>query len=37
MSEIRRLFVTGAGTGLGLGLADHYARAGAHLGIVGRR
>src|SRR5688572_26510376 len=37
MSEIRRLFVTGAGTGLGHGLADHYARAGAHLGIVGRR
>jgi short-subunit dehydrogenase len=37
MSEIRRLFVTGAGTGLGEGLADHYARPGAHLGIVGRR
>jgi len=37
MGEIRRLFVTGAGTGLGQGLADHYARSGAHLGIVGRR
>ncbi len=37
MSEIRRLFVTGAGTGLGQGLADHYARAGAHLGLVARR
>ena len=37
MSEIRRLFVTGAGSGLGEGLADHYARSGAHLGIVGRR
>jgi short-subunit dehydrogenase len=37
MSEIRRLFVTGAGTGLGQGLADHYARPGAHLGLVGRR
>jgi short-subunit dehydrogenase len=37
MTEIRRLFVTGAGTGLGQGLADHYARSGAHLGIVGRR
>lgn len=36
-SSIRRLFVTGAGSGLGRGLADHYARAGAHLGIVGRR
>jgi short-subunit dehydrogenase len=37
MSEIRRLFVTGAGTGLGQGLADHYARRGVHLGVVGRR
>src|SRR5215475_7395060 len=37
MSEIRRLFVTGASTGLGQGLADHYARAGAHLGLVARR
>jgi short-subunit dehydrogenase len=37
MSEIRRLFVTGASTGLGQGLADHYAREGAHLGLVARR
>src|SRR5882724_10353468 len=37
MSDIRRLFVTGASTGLGQGLADHYARAGAHLGLVARR
>src|SRR5206468_10860256 len=37
MSAIRRLFVTGASTGLGHGLADHYARAGAHLGLVARR
>jgi short-subunit dehydrogenase len=37
MSEISRLFVTGASTGLGHGLADHYARAGAHLGLVARR
>ena len=37
MNPIRRLFVTGASTGLGRGLADHYARAGAHLGLVARR
>src|SRR5436309_8518303 len=37
MSDIRRLFVTGASTGLGQRLADHYARAGAHLGLVARR
>ena len=37
MSPIQRLFVTGASTGLGHGLADHYARAGAHLGLVARR
>jgi short-subunit dehydrogenase len=37
MGGIRRLFVTGAGSGLGEGLAAHYARPGAHLGIVGRR
>jgi short-subunit dehydrogenase len=37
MNPIRRLFVTGASTGLGQGLADHYARAGAHLGLVARR
>ena len=35
--RIQRLFVTGASTGLGHGLADHYARAGAHLGLVARR
>lgn len=34
---IRRVFVTGASTGLGRGLADHYAREGAHLGLVARR
>jgi short-subunit dehydrogenase len=37
MNPIRRLFITGASTGLGQGLADHYARAGAHLGLVARR
>jgi short-subunit dehydrogenase len=37
MNEIRRLFVTGASTGLGYGLADHYVRPGAHLGLVARR
>jgi short-subunit dehydrogenase len=37
VGEIRRLFVTGASTGLGRGLADHYAREGAHLGLVARR
>lgn len=37
MYPIRRLFVTGASTGLGQGLADHYARSGAHLGVVARR
>lgn len=37
MSHIRRVFVTGASTGLGRGLADHYARDGAHLGLVARR
>ena len=37
MSQIQRVFVTGAGTGLGRGLADHYAREGAHLGLVARR
>jgi short-subunit dehydrogenase len=37
MNPIRRLFVTGASTGLGQGLADHYAREGAHLGLVARR
>src|SRR5262245_17181288 len=37
MDPIRRLFVTGASSGLGQGLADHYAREGAHLGLVARR
>lgn len=37
MNPIRRLFVTGASTGLGHGLADHYAQQGAHLGLVARR
>lgn len=37
MSEIKRVFVTGASTGLGRGLSDHYAREGAHLGLVARR
>jgi short-subunit dehydrogenase len=36
-AKIERLFVTGASTGLGHGLADHYARKGAHLGLVARR
>ena len=30
MSEIRRVFVTGASTGLGRGLANHYARGDDH-------
>ena len=37
MSPIRRLFVTGASSGLGRGLALHYTRDGAHLGLVARR
>jgi hypothetical protein len=37
MSGIRRLFVTGASSGLGRGLAEHYVREGAHLGLVARR
>jgi short-subunit dehydrogenase len=37
MNDIRRLFVTGASTGLGYGLANHYVRPGAHLGLVARR
>ncbi|MEM7411577.1 MAG: SDR family NAD(P)-dependent oxidoreductase [Myxococcota bacterium] len=37
MVPIRRLFVTGASTGLGFGLADHYAREETHLGLVARR
>jgi len=37
MSQTQRVFVTGASAGLGRGLADHYAREGAHLGVVARR
>lgn len=37
MGDIKRVFVTGASTGLGEGLAHHYARQGAHLGLVARR
>jgi short-subunit dehydrogenase len=37
MNPIRRLFVTGASSGLGRGLADHYAREGTHVGLVARR
>ena len=37
MSTIQRLFVTGASSGLGYGLADHYAREGSVLGLVARR
>ena len=37
MENFRRVFVTGAGSGLGAGLVGHYGREGAHLGLVGRR
>ncbi len=37
MSEPHRVFITGASTGLGRGLALHYARQGAVLGLVARR
>lgn len=37
MSELKRVFITGASTGLGHGLALHYARPGAVLGLVARR
>jgi len=37
MNEDRRVFITGASTGLGEGLAAHYAREGAVLGLVARR
>ena len=37
MSDIRRVFVTGASSGLGEGIADHYARDKSHLGLVARR
>lgn len=37
MPEFRRVFITGATSGLGRGLARHYARPGAVLGLVARR
>lgn len=37
MDSPLRVFITGASTGLGRGLALHYARSGAHLGILARR
>lgn len=37
MTAFRRVFVTGAGSGLGAGLVGHYGRQGAHVGLVGRR
>ncbi|MCP4501056.1 MAG: SDR family NAD(P)-dependent oxidoreductase [Deltaproteobacteria bacterium] len=33
----QRVFITGASTGLGAGLAEHYAKDGAILGLVARR
>lgn len=37
MTSFDRIFITGASTGLGRGLALHYARPGAHIGILARR
>jgi len=37
MASFRRVFVTGAGSGLGAGLVGHYGSEGAELGLVGRR
>lgn len=34
---IHRVFITGASSGLGRGMALHYAREGAHVGLVARR
>ena len=34
---MKRIFITGASTGLGNGLASHYAVPGAHVGILARR
>ena len=34
---MRRVFITGAGSGLGAALARHYGSAGATLGLLGRR
>ena len=33
----RRVFITGASSGIGAALAAHYAREGATLGLVARR
>lgn len=37
MSSLSRVFITGASTGLGEGLAHHYGKEGATLGLVARR
>lgn len=37
MNKPIRVFITGAGSGLGAALAQHYGRAGAQLGLLGRR
>jgi len=37
MTSFKRVFITGASTGLGAGLAEHYAGAGVTLGLVARR
>lgn len=34
---LKTIFITGASSGIGLALAEHYAQAGATLGLVGRR
>jgi short-subunit dehydrogenase len=34
---MQRVFITGASSGLGAGLARHYAKPGATLGLVARR
>lgn len=37
MTRARKVFITGASSGLGAALAQHYARQGAQLGLVGRK
>jgi short-subunit dehydrogenase len=37
MSSPLKVFITGASSGIGLALADEYARRGAILGLVARR